>query len=108
MIKLLDYAFDPETSLHQLTLPLLAFSLADATPNPAHVPGMVKRTARQILSALTHLHGTGISHRDLNPRNIMLDWNGNVQLIDFSTAYAPSVWETVEKQEEMVCQVGTG
>lgn len=40
----------------------------------------------QILDALECVHDFGIWHLDLKPANIMLDNNGNVQLIDFGAS----------------------
>lgn len=40
----------------------------------------------QILDALACVHAEGIWHLDLKPANIMVDKNGNVQLIDFGAS----------------------
>ncbi|MFI8581031.1 AAA domain-containing protein [Ectopseudomonas khazarica] len=41
------------------------------------------RIIERLIDAVEHLHGLGISHGDLHPRNVMLDKeNGNVYLID--------------------------
>ncbi|OGL42409.1 MAG: hypothetical protein A2161_17335 [Candidatus Schekmanbacteria bacterium RBG_13_48_7] len=37
----------------------------------------------QILSALNYLHRQNIVHRDLKPENIMIDYSGNVKIMDF-------------------------
>jgi serine/threonine protein kinase len=37
----------------------------------------------QLLEAVHSIHATGIIHRDLKPRNIMMDENNNVCIIDF-------------------------
>ncbi len=42
--------------------------------------------ACQLLDALTYIHSSGMIHRDVNPKNIMLTNNGSVKLIDFGTA----------------------
>jgi len=42
--------------------------------------------ARQLLDALAYIHSSGIIHRDVNPKNIMLSNDGTVKLIDFGTA----------------------
>ena len=38
---------------------------------------------RQILEALSYLHGLGICHRDIKPENILIDENGNIKISDF-------------------------
>jgi eukaryotic-like serine/threonine-protein kinase len=42
--------------------------------------------ARELLSALSHIHAVGILHRDIKPANIILEPNGTAKLIDFGIA----------------------
>jgi predicted ATPase/signal transduction histidine kinase len=42
--------------------------------------------ALQLATILGHLHSRGVSHRDIKPRNILVDDAGRVQLIDFGIA----------------------
>ncbi len=41
---------------------------------------------RQVLEALSYVHGQQVIHRDLKPSNIMVDAGGNAKLLDFGTA----------------------
>ena len=41
---------------------------------------------KQLGSAIQTMHESGIIHRDLNPRNIMVDKNGDLKVMDFGVA----------------------
>lgn len=57
---------------------------------------------RQLLTALAHIHGQGIVHRDLTPDNIMISGDGVVKLIDFGIAR-----EAKENQRKDTMILGT-
>jgi serine/threonine protein kinase len=41
---------------------------------------------RNVLEALTYVHGQQVVHRDIKPSNIVVDGSGNAKLLDFGTA----------------------
>lgn len=46
----------------------------------------VRKYARQLVSALEHIHKLGIIHRDLKPENILLGEQMNILITDFGSA----------------------
>jgi cell division cycle 2-like len=93
---------------------------------------IAKSLIYQLLLSISYLHSQDppISHRDINPGNVLIDSDGTVKLVDFgiawidgrgsevppslnttsarrpSTAYLSDDWE--ETPEDMCCQVATG
>lgn len=111
-------------------MPFMPFTLADLlsvpTFSPITHPSMTndaqsilafsvvaKSVVYQVLSGVAYLHSEErrIAHRDIKPRNILLDTSGKVALIDFGVAYSPTpgprdVWP--EPEGNMYFEVGSG
>jgi eukaryotic-like serine/threonine-protein kinase len=51
-----------------------------------HDPPAAERLARELLSALRHIHSNGVLHRDVKPHNVLIDANGHARLTDFGVA----------------------
>lgn len=85
LVKVFDYAGDGER-------PLLVMEYVDgatlAERLRRHGPGSVdsETLARELLSALAHIHEAGIVHRDIKPENVLVGLDGRARLTDFGIA----------------------
>lgn len=61
------------------------FDLVDLHPDGLALPS-ISRIFSQLADAICFLHHHGIVHRDIKDENIILDHEGNVQVIDFGSA----------------------
>jgi serine/threonine-protein kinase len=62
--------------------------------------------ARDLADALSHVHGRGMIHRDVKPENILFG-NGQVYLVDFGFARAPSLTPEGAAAEDARLTIGT-
>ncbi|CAI2164978.1 15943_t:CDS:2 [Funneliformis geosporum] len=89
IVQMVDYFEDDEyyyieMGLHGEGMDLFDYIELNNTMSEAEV----KSIFRQVSRAIQHLHHNKIVHRDIKDENVILDENGNVQLIDFgSSAY---------------------
>ncbi|WVQ83680.1 hypothetical protein IAT38_005823 [Cryptococcus sp. DSM 104549] len=114
---LLEYAWREQRQEHRLFFPLYACSLSDLfkdssfpflASSSSTQPDIPTILSRDLLSALAFLHSSSppVAHRDINPPNLMLSFQGQLKLVDFGTAYivGSEGWEA----DGMYCDVGTG
>ncbi|EGF98155.1 uncharacterized protein MELLADRAFT_118591 [Melampsora larici-populina 98AG31] len=85
---ILDYFED--TDYYYLVMPFFGdgsdlFEYIDSRPEGLDIEE-VKRIFGQILDAVCFIHERNIVHRDLKDENVIMDREGNVQLIDFGSA----------------------
>jgi serine/threonine protein kinase len=113
VVQLLDHEYSREDRRWYLSLPLLAITLGDLMSSPRSAKPLAvlfKSVTFQLLHGVEFIHHAGIAHRDINPSNVMLGWDGRVVLIDFGTAWdGASVPDDPDEAEGyMSCAVGTG
>jgi Protein kinase domain len=130
IIGVLGHDYDAPQSLQRFWMPFMPFTLADLLsiptfspiPNPDGThndqcilafPVVAKSIIYQVLSGVAYLHAPErqIAHRDIKPRNILLDTLGTAVLIDFGVAYSSTagpqdVW--TEPEGKMYFEVGSG
>ena len=61
-------------------------TLADVLTEGVLPDEQIWRFLRQLLGGLQHVHSHGITHRDLKPKNIFVDFGENIKLGDFGLA----------------------
>jgi eukaryotic-like serine/threonine-protein kinase len=80
-------------------------TLLASSPRYPFPEEQVNAWACQLLDAVSYIHSTGIVHRDINPKNIMLCRDGTVRLIDFGTAKAINSGNKGKSQHDPFTQI---
>lgn len=87
LVRVLDY-FDDAQDQRCIVMELVDGMSAAELRGPARrLPApVIRRIAHEVLAALVYLHGLGVLHRDLSPRNVLVSAGGAVKVADFGIA----------------------
>jgi len=88
-IMQLDYAFQDDEAWYFVSKYYSGgnlYKLLKKQPNRRFQEDVVRHWAAQLVSMLEHTHSKQYLHRDLKPENVLLDEQGNLNLIDFGFA----------------------
>ncbi len=86
-LRLIDASIDPRAVMFYLAMELLTGgNLADRIKEGPMSLASIVKVLEQIASALDYAHQRGVIHRDLKPKNVMFDQEGNAILTDFGIA----------------------
>jgi serine/threonine protein kinase len=83
IVRVFDYGVDGGRPF--LVMEHLGSSVLDGAADGAR--GHAERVARELLSALAHMHAAGLVHRDIKPANVLLAHDGSARLTDFGIAH---------------------
>ncbi|MGD9812358.1 MAG: protein kinase [Sphingobium sp.] len=75
--------------------------------NPEPELPAVRDIVRQIAAGLLALHRRQMTHRDLRPKNILIDRDGTVKIIDFGSVEVAGVEEIAPSENEDAAFAGT-
>ena len=87
LVEILDF-FDDAEAQHCIVMELVdGASVSELRGPDRRLPFPVaRRVAVEVLEALVYLHGRGVLHRDLSPRNILVTAGGVVKVADLGIA----------------------
>ncbi len=87
LVEILDFFDDPEAQ-HCIVMELVdGASVSELRGLDRRLPyAVTRRVAVEVLEALACLHGRGVLHRDLSPRNILVTAGGVVKVADLGIA----------------------
>lgn len=131
IIRVLGHEYDASLSSQRFWMPFIPLTLSDLLSVPTFSPipdpdaphsaqsglafeVVARSIVYQILSGVAYLHSPErrIAHRDIKPRNVLLDTSsGTAVLIDFGVAYSSAagqrdIWP--EPEGNMYFEVGSG
>jgi hypothetical protein len=87
LVEVIDFFDDAEERLCIVMELVDGASVAEMCPAGSRVPApLVRRIAVDVLEALAHVHGRGVLHRDVSPRNLLVTTGGAVKLADMGVA----------------------
>ena len=86
LVGVYDYAAGAERPFLVMEL-VEGGTLADRIARGPVEPDEARALARDLLSALSCVHGAGILHRDIKPANVLLGSDGRARLTDFGIAH---------------------
>jgi serine/threonine protein kinase len=84
IVRIFDYGVDHGRPF--LVMEYLGRTLIDAVDDDS--PPDLERIARELLSAVAHMHAVGLVHRDIKPSNVLLADDGSPRLTDFGIAFS--------------------
>lgn len=85
------YSLEQADARRFLTMELVSGrTLAELIPDGGLPLPELLRIAVPVTDAVSAAHRRGIVHRDLKPRNVMIDAEGRVKVLDFGLAQSPS------------------
>ncbi|CAG8557115.1 18316_t:CDS:2 [Acaulospora morrowiae] len=95
-----------ETNKTSIIFPYCPLTLKDLLENYVLTFSEKKSCIWMILNGVAHIHESAIIHRDLSPRNILINGIGVVKIADFGVAWADTN-NNFEPRGEMKFEVGT-